>query len=163
VSNAARTEHACACAAGWIGAQCDIVDPCYPSCGHGTCVVPAAAAHALADPSASLVEGVGVDLLSAIGCVCEGEYWGQHCEYDPCRDVDCGQHGSCRAGSCVCTHGYSGYNCEVRQTFACLESFDLFSVPLNTENSDSLRLYSKTLNLRTSGLRVSEFENSLDK
>ena len=92
VSNEARTEHACACAAGWIGAQCDIVDPCYPSCGHGTCVVPAAAARALADPSASLVEGdtgAAADILGLVGCVCEGEYSGKHCEIDPCHDVQC--------------------------------------------------------------------------
>jgi hypothetical protein len=38
-----------------------------------------------------------------------------------CDGVSCGQHGSCSAGSCVCTNGYSGALCEVRQLCFTLE------------------------------------------
>ena len=31
---------------------------------------------------------------------------------DPCKDVDCGAHGSCFGGNCVCSAGYSGEHCE---------------------------------------------------
>lgn len=32
---------------------------------------------------------------------------------DPCADVDCGPHGACVDGACVCTEGYSGGLCDV--------------------------------------------------
>ena len=31
---------------------------------------------------------------------------------DPCFDVNCGEHGTCSDGVCVCTNGYSGDRCE---------------------------------------------------
>lgn len=34
------------------------------------------------------------------------------CTTDPCKDVDCGENGTCVEGICVCDAGYSGANCE---------------------------------------------------
>ena len=31
---------------------------------------------------------------------------------DPCANVDCGDHGECQGGKCVCTDNYTGDNCE---------------------------------------------------
>jgi hypothetical protein len=31
---------------------------------------------------------------------------------DPCSTIDCGDHGSCSGGTCSCTGGYTGLNCE---------------------------------------------------
>jgi hypothetical protein len=49
--------------------------------------------------------------LSLLGGGCGGDG-------DPCRDVDCGAHGSCDAGSgaCVCDTGYSGAACDACAT-----------------------------------------------
>jgi len=32
---------------------------------------------------------------------------------DPCDDVDCGMEGICIDGTCLCTEGYEGTNCEI--------------------------------------------------
>ena len=32
---------------------------------------------------------------------------------DPCQGVDCGDHGACKEGECVCRDGYSGKNCRM--------------------------------------------------
>ena len=32
---------------------------------------------------------------------------------DACENVSCGTHGVCQDGSCVCTDGYSGSNCDI--------------------------------------------------
>ncbi len=31
---------------------------------------------------------------------------------DPCDEIECGEHGSCKDGACVCTHGYTGEFCD---------------------------------------------------
>ena len=96
VSNAAHTTHKCVCIAGWVGAQCDIIDPCHPSCGHGTCVKPldttavVSGEAALIDSGISVAQGATADLDLIGTCVCEGEYSGEHCENDPCHNIDCG-------------------------------------------------------------------------
>ena len=35
------------------------------------------------------------------------------CNSDPCKDVKCGDHGTCFDGACVCDQGYEGTNCDV--------------------------------------------------
>ncbi len=32
---------------------------------------------------------------------------------ETCEGIDCGDHGSCINGTCICTDGYSGENCEI--------------------------------------------------
>ena len=40
-------------------------------------------------------------------------YWFGRCHADPCAGVDCGEHGSCSGGACVCESGaYSGSWCQ---------------------------------------------------
>ena len=34
------------------------------------------------------------------------------CNPDPCKDVNCGDNGICNDGTCDCTLGYEGVNCE---------------------------------------------------
>jgi hypothetical protein len=34
------------------------------------------------------------------------------CAPDPCAGIDCGEHGTCSNGACVCTDDYYGENCE---------------------------------------------------
>ncbi len=36
------------------------------------------------------------------------------CTSDPCKDVNCGTNGNCVTGTCVCTAGYEGANCEIK-------------------------------------------------
>jgi hypothetical protein len=82
VSNEAGTEHACRCAGGWKGRQCDQVDPCYQRCDvHGTCTAGTTAT-----------------------CTCAGEYSGGRCQFDPCHGADCGV-GVCQgAKGLACKH-----------------------------------------------------------
>src|ERR1043165_3643326 len=35
------------------------------------------------------------------------------CTSDPCKDVICQNGGNCSSGTCVCTAGYEGTNCEI--------------------------------------------------
>ena len=47
-------------------------------------------------------------------CECRDGYFGEQCDGDPCEGIDCGTHGACDTGVCVCTdRGYSGSACEV--------------------------------------------------
>jgi hypothetical protein len=46
-------------------------------------------------------------------CVCKPGYSGLTCKLgDPCLNIDCGEHGTCKAGECVCRKHWSGQNCE---------------------------------------------------
>jgi hypothetical protein len=31
---------------------------------------------------------------------------------DSCSGVECGEHGNCSNGKCICIHGYTGNNCQ---------------------------------------------------
>jgi EGF-like domain len=49
---------------------------------------------------------------------------------DLCKDVDCGANGTCdtETGTCVCTSGYEGTNCETRMTTKFVGNFNLTEV-----------------------------------
>ena len=53
------------------------------------------------------VLGRAADAFERLVVACEAD------QTDPCWGVDCGAHGTCVAGSCECTGGYSGERCEV--------------------------------------------------
>jgi hypothetical protein len=49
-------------------------------------------------------------------CKCPQRYSGNQCETtDPCLNVDCGLHGHCMNGQCVCDFTFSGDRCQVNQ------------------------------------------------
>ena len=48
---------------------------------------------------------------------------------DPCADVDCGEHGTCVDGACVCENGYGGNEC--KELFTCTESGYIRSISLD--------------------------------
>lgn len=102
----------CVCKDGWTGDKCQI-DPCTDvDCGeHGTCE-----------------EGTSK-------CVCKDGWTGDKCQIDPCtlckedevckegkcevdlcKNVDCGEHGTCEEGTgkCVCKDGWIGDRCSIQ-------------------------------------------------
>ena len=48
---------------------------------------------------------------------------------DPCADVNCGEHGTCVDGACVCEDGYGGDEC--KELFTCNESGGIHSISLD--------------------------------
>ena len=61
---------------------------------------------------------------SAVQCACDQGVEGDSCELGACAAVDCNEPfgGFCSNGTCTCTSGYSGPNCEVapvRDQFGC--------------------------------------------
>ena len=46
------------------------------------------------------------------------------CETDECKDVTCENDGVCVDGTCDCTEGYTGTNCETAWTEAFLGTYD---------------------------------------
>lgn len=42
---------------------------------------------------------------------------------DPCDDIDCGTNGTCDDGTCLCSDGYEGLNCETESRTKYLGSF----------------------------------------
>jgi len=47
-------------------------------------------------------------------------YMQEHCSLscnsdycDPCSNINCGQHGTCDGGNCICSDSYTGNNCEI--------------------------------------------------
>ena len=64
--------------------------------------------------------GVCVELAAEGGgavpfaCQCAGNFGGGRCETDLCAGVDCGGHGECAAGACVCDEGFDGDRCAHR-------------------------------------------------
>lgn len=60
----------------------------------------------------------------AFSCSCSGGWGGSLCEVadDPCMmpvTVECGAHGSCSGGVCVCTERYQGIHCEEKPLPCC--------------------------------------------
>jgi hypothetical protein len=49
-------------------------------------------------------------------CKCLQRYSGNQCQIiDPCLNVDCGSHGHCMNGQCVCDFMFAGDRCQVNQ------------------------------------------------
>jgi len=80
----------CQCDEGWEGPNCDYA----PQCDGVTC------------------SNAGTCDAITGACVCVGNWSGENCDEDLCENVDCGDHGSCQAGICVCTDGFTGPSCE---------------------------------------------------
>lgn len=80
---------ACACAAGYSGADCSVTCPGGPTCsGHGIC--------------------------SNGTCTCQSGYSGADCSVMTCPGTPvCSGHGTCSNGTCSCARGYSGPSCSV--------------------------------------------------
>merc|ERR1719454_164666 len=78
------TDGRCLCLAGFIGVDCSIKSCCS---GHGDCTIPGS-------------------------CICSPGWMGAQCEVGmSCPDPSCSGHGSCSAGTCACTAGFSGVTC----------------------------------------------------
>src|SRR2546421_8302190 len=50
------------------------------------------------------------------------------CTSDPCKDVVCQNGGNCVSGTCVCTAGYEGTNCETESRAKFLGSYTAHDV-----------------------------------
>ena len=59
-----------------------------------------------------ILQILGVAIVATIGMV--------SCTVDECKDVECGDNGTCLAGVCICNTGYTGANCDALWTDAFL-------------------------------------------
>lgn len=81
---------------------------------------------------------LGVAAVATIGMV--------SCDTDACKDVDCGDNGTCLEGDCICDTGYEGTNCQtlVRAAYigsfnvqeTCSQSTDTYAVTVSAGGSD---------------------------
>ena len=109
------TTHQCDCPNGYSGNTCGIKDPCLDvNCGtHGTCSGGSCVCtddyygdRCQTAPLACQNGGTWNTTTHVCDCI-SGAYSGDTCEnFDPCYDVDCGTHGTCSNGACVCDGGY---------------------------------------------------------
>jgi hypothetical protein len=126
----------CVCDRAWEGAHCDIPNPCVDSdCGdHGQCDPTTGQCICEKNwfPIPPSTECNNYDVCHGVfcangrcrdgACSCHEGYFGEQCEhYDPCRLLNCGQHGRCdvsadgSSASCSCQPGYFGENCETHE------------------------------------------------
>jgi hypothetical protein len=47
------------------------------------------------------------------------------CETDACKDVNCGDNGTCVDGDCVCDSGYEGVNCQTEERAKFIGSYSV--------------------------------------
>lgn len=64
-----------------------------------------------------ILQILGVAAIATIGMV--------SCTVDECKDVDCGDNGTCLAGVCVCDLGYTGTNCDTEERAAFIGTTNL--------------------------------------
>jgi hypothetical protein len=55
------------------------------------------------------------NLFQILGVVAIGVLSFNSCTTDACKDVNCGQYGTCLDGDCVCDTGYEGVNCQTEE------------------------------------------------
>ena len=114
------TTYECECINGYTGVTCDVLNPCFNvNCGtHGTCSDGACICtdnyYGENCENAPLAcQNGGSWNTTTHQCDCPNGYSGNTCGIkDPCLDVNCGAHGTCSGGSCVCTDDYYGDRCQ---------------------------------------------------
>ncbi|MGB0918350.1 MAG: calcium-binding EGF-like domain-containing protein, partial [Flavobacteriales bacterium] len=89
-----------------------------------------------------ILQILGVAAVATIGMV--------SCTTDECKDVNCGDNGTCVEGDCVCDLGYEGTNCEtlVNAAFvgsfnvneACSQSTDTYAVTISATDATTLTI-----------------------
>ena len=84
---------------------------------------------------------------------------------DPCWRVDCGQHGSCRGGSCQCETGYEGSSCQTRGWHLAPGGAHVcdFGAPASQAQCEALVVQiaaSEGLQVSTAGLQVESWRGS---
>lgn len=63
-------------------------------------------------------------ILQILGVVAIATIGMTSCDTDACKDVECGEYGTCLDGDCVCDAGFSGTNCDVMWSASFLGTFD---------------------------------------
>lgn len=56
-----------------------------------------------------------IKFLQILGVAAIAAFSFSSCETDACKDVDCGEYGTCVDGDCVCDTGYEGVNCDTQE------------------------------------------------
>ncbi|MGB0368432.1 MAG: calcium-binding EGF-like domain-containing protein [Flavobacteriales bacterium] len=89
-----------------------------------------------------ILQILGVAAVATIGMV--------SCTTDECKDVDCGDNGTCVEGDCECDLGYEGTNCETltnaafvgsfNVTETCSQSTDTYAVTVAATNATTLTI-----------------------
>ena len=121
------TTYECECINGYTGVTCDVLNPCFNvNCGtHGTCSDGACICtdnyYGENCENAPLAcQNGGSWNTTTHQCDCPNGYSGNTCGIkDPCLDVNCGEHGTCSNGACVCEDGWTGELCDEQEIKAC--------------------------------------------
>jgi GTPase SAR1 family protein len=90
---------------GFTANSVDLNSPCELECKHGTCVQ---------------AQRLPTDQTTAATCMCTGDYFGplcdRNCSYPAPKD--CGSHGNCEKGRCICTKNFTGASCQTHSGVA---------------------------------------------